>query len=307
LGFMVEGSTGARAVAMLKGMPQGTIIDTPEFAMLLAVKPGALHQLLDNAVKLRLIKKIRRRGSPCIGWALGAGNESAIIVPRRIKVPLSHEEIELQLARAERRRLAAESPPPPLKFHLESPWPPGFVSNFESPEVRAREFRPGWLVYSLKRADARAAPSTESPSTSDAARWNFAALLRVHGESPKAGRLGRAQPGSSMRVMRLDVRRDAARRDCLEDWHRVTGGGQSCNPKAWLSQPSVKYLVAELGSASDPAGPAPLVRTAHGTFAVRALADRYERWAELQRARTRCAKLRDLKVSATRQAEACVA
>lgn len=78
MGFLWEGSTGARAVQILRDLPQGTSIATPDFARQLGVSGAALHQLLANAVNLRLIKKIRNRGH-CILWALGAGNDSATI------------------------------------------------------------------------------------------------------------------------------------------------------------------------------------------------------------------------------------
>ena len=137
MGFMVEGSTGARAVAMLKGLPQGTIIDTPEFAMALEVKPGALHQLLANAVKLRLIKKVRRRGSPCMGWALGAGNEGTTIEPRRVPpAPPTAAEIERRQRAEERRLLRAASEVPPPTFTFGSSWPPGFISTLTPPDIR---------------------------------------------------------------------------------------------------------------------------------------------------------------------------
>lgn len=136
MGFMVEGSTGARAVAMLKAMPQGTIIDTPEFALLLEVKAGALHQLLANAVKLRLIKKVRRRGSPCIGWALGAGNVGTTIEPRREPpTPPTAEEIERRRRAEERRLLRAASGMPAPQYSFGSTWPPGFVSSLAAPEL----------------------------------------------------------------------------------------------------------------------------------------------------------------------------
>lgn len=139
MGFMVEGSTGARAVAMLKAMPQGTIIETPDFAMALSVKPGALHQLLANAVKLRLIKKVRTRGSPCIGWALGAGNVGTTIEPRRAPaMPPSLEDLaRRQLAEQRRQQRAAQQPPAP-QFTYDTTWPPGFVSALASPELRYR-------------------------------------------------------------------------------------------------------------------------------------------------------------------------
>ncbi len=137
MGFMVEGSTGARAVAMLKQLPQGTIIDTLEFAMALGVKSGALHQLLANAVKLRLIKKVRRRGQPCIGWALGAGNVGTTIEPRRIPAPAPTAEDLERRRQAELRRLARTSSSPGAQaFNFGANWPPGFTSTFSSPQLR---------------------------------------------------------------------------------------------------------------------------------------------------------------------------
>lgn len=134
MGFMVEGSTGARAVAMLKALPTGTIIETPEFALALGVKAGALHQLLANAVKLRLIRKRRERGCPCIGWQLGPGNVGTTIEPRRN--PPSPEEMDRRRAAAARRaRRAAITPAEPV-FRRDSNWPPGFVSTFTSPELK---------------------------------------------------------------------------------------------------------------------------------------------------------------------------
>ena len=140
MGFMVEGSTGARAVAMLKGLPQGTILDTPEFAMALGVKPGALHQLLANAVNLRLIKKVRTRGNPCMGWKLGGGNESSTVEPRRSPAPPpTAEELERRRRAEERRMLRAVSAMPPAPApSFGTNWPPGFVSTFSSPALRYR-------------------------------------------------------------------------------------------------------------------------------------------------------------------------
>lgn len=137
MGFMVEGSTSARAVAMLKALPQGTIIDTPDFAAALSVKPGALHQLLANAVKLRLIKKVRTRGSPFIGWALGAGNVGVTIEPKREPAPPpTTEELDRRRAAELRRQQRAASAPPAAPAKYGANWPPGFVSTFAEPELR---------------------------------------------------------------------------------------------------------------------------------------------------------------------------
>ncbi len=133
MGFMWEGSTGARAVQLLKELPQGTVIFTPQFAAMLEVKAGALHQLLANAVKLRLVKKIRGRG-PCIGWAIGGGNDSATIERRRAPRPQpTAEEIERREAAAQRRRTReAEKAAALPAFSFDSSWPPGFVSTFDA-------------------------------------------------------------------------------------------------------------------------------------------------------------------------------
>jgi hypothetical protein len=176
LGFIVEGSTGFRALQIFKGLPRGAQLETFDLARRLSVKPGALHQLLANAVKLRLIRKRYRKGIPQIAWTLGAGNESATIEYRPAKPIPSDEDVARRRERAERRRVAAESAPPPPKFQLDSPWPPGFVSKFDAQEVRAREFRPGWLVHVLKLADAREAAEAATAAPPEETRWNFSPL-----------------------------------------------------------------------------------------------------------------------------------
>jgi hypothetical protein len=133
LGFIIEGSTGARALAILEGMPKGALIDTIAFAAKLGVRAAALHQLLSNPVKLRLIKKVRRRGVPMIDWGLGAGNVGVTIEPRPVpRPPPTPEEIERRRLAAERRRLRAASAPPGPALTISSDWPPGFVSTFGS-------------------------------------------------------------------------------------------------------------------------------------------------------------------------------
>jgi hypothetical protein len=135
MGFLWEGSTGARAVAMLRALPQGTVIETPRFAAALGVDPGALHQLLANAVQLRLLKKIRGRG-PCIGWTLGAGNVNATIERRRPpRPPLTPEEAERRRAAAERREERGVAQPAISAFSPPA-WPPGFVSQLTPPGPR---------------------------------------------------------------------------------------------------------------------------------------------------------------------------
>lgn len=135
MGFLWEGSTGARAVAMLRALPPGTVVFTPEFAAALNVDAGALHQLLANAVQLRYLKKIRGRG-PCIGWTLGAGNESATIERRRpARPPLSPEEIERRRAAAERRQLRDAMRPNTTSAFTTPSWPPGFISTLAPPRT----------------------------------------------------------------------------------------------------------------------------------------------------------------------------
>ena len=142
MGFLWAGSTGARAVQMLRGKPPGTIIETPDFALLLDANPVALHQLLANAVQLRLIKKLRTRGRPCIGWTLGAGNVNATIELHRPPRPApSPEQLERRRAAAEQRqqRLELQATHPPFAFT--SSWPPGFVSQLAAPARPARDGR----------------------------------------------------------------------------------------------------------------------------------------------------------------------
>jgi len=142
MGFLWEDSTGARAVRWLREKEQGFVVDTITFAQALEVKPGALHQLLANAVKLRYIKKVYGRG-PCVGWKLGAAGDSVTIERRKSSAPASAEELARRRAASARRRQRADQP------HQAEPaarpvisWPPGFVSAF-SP---ADSYRPPRLV-----------------------------------------------------------------------------------------------------------------------------------------------------------------
>lgn len=102
MGFLWEGSTGARAVQLLREQPPGTVMLTPDLAKALSAKQTLLHQLLANAVNLRLLKKVRAPGIAFTGWKLGAGNDGANIERRRAKTPA---EISRQRAASERQRL----------------------------------------------------------------------------------------------------------------------------------------------------------------------------------------------------------
>jgi hypothetical protein len=177
LGYIVEGSTGYHALQVFKDLPQGAVLLTFDLARRLGVSQGAIHQLLANAVKLRLIKKIRHRGNGQVGWTIGAGNVSVTIEPRRIPpAPPTAEVLERRRQSAERRRRAAESAPPPPKFQLDTPWPPGFVSKFDSPEIRAHEVSPGWRVHFLRIAAARAGQATEPSAELGDGQWDFSRL-----------------------------------------------------------------------------------------------------------------------------------
>jgi hypothetical protein len=107
MGFLWEGSTGARAVQLLREQPPGTVMLTPDLAQALGAKRTLLHQLLANAVSLRLIKKVRMEGSAFSGWKLGAGNDSANIEPKSPQRPRrsqSPAQIERAKTAAQRRQ-----------------------------------------------------------------------------------------------------------------------------------------------------------------------------------------------------------
>ncbi len=133
MGFMWEGSTGARAVKLLREQPQGTVILTPKFAEMLGVKAIALHQLLANAVDLRMIKKgPARRGVPASAGRSGSGNISVTIesaASRSSRRPASRISRAAAPRPSERRNRPA--PPPPPSFRVD--WPPGFVSQLGAP------------------------------------------------------------------------------------------------------------------------------------------------------------------------------
>ncbi|MGN6526752.1 MAG: hypothetical protein ACTHL8_10210 [Burkholderiaceae bacterium] len=133
MGFMWEGSTGSRALAILKALPQGAVILTPDFARQLGVEARALHQLLANALKLRLVKKVRQRGVVCVGWKLGPGNISATIERRRAPAPG---------APPRRRRPRGELPPAPPPPALFVHWEGVTAPRAPAPRVIADDVEP---------------------------------------------------------------------------------------------------------------------------------------------------------------------
>lgn len=129
-GFIWSGSKGAQAVEHLRSCEMGTVIESPTFAAILKVDPRALHQLLENAVKLRMLKKVRVPGRTCVGWTLGAGKIGATIERRRDPVapPLP--------GGPQRRRTD-----PANKAANDSPayapeWPPQFKSQWTEPDKK---------------------------------------------------------------------------------------------------------------------------------------------------------------------------
>lgn len=190
LGFMVEGSTGCRALQVFQELPQGTVLETFDLARRLRVKPGALHQLLANPVKLRLIKKIRRKQRVQVGWTLGPGNESVTIerhVPRR--EPTTDELARRALAAERRAARQAERDAAAPTLPKAPAWPPGFVSTLggsraapTSPELRALSAQqaaeaatlaPAWLrgSRSVPAANSRRA-AAPAPPRRYVARWH---------------------------------------------------------------------------------------------------------------------------------------
>lgn len=131
MGFLWEGSTGARAVQLLREQPPGTVMLTPDLAKALGAKQTLLHQLLANAVGLRLIKKVRVDGSAFSGWKLGAGNDSANIERKPARPAASPAEAGRRAAAAKRRlERQAEREAAAAPSHAPA-WPPGFVSAFD--------------------------------------------------------------------------------------------------------------------------------------------------------------------------------
>jgi hypothetical protein len=158
MGFLWEGSTGARAVQLLREQPPGSVMLTPDLAKALGAKQTLLHQLLANAVSLRLIKKVRVDGSAFSGWKLGAGNDSANIERRPARPAASPAEAGRRAAAAQRRierqgeRAPTAQPPAPA-------WPPGFVSTFDPSDG----YRPPRIAAEDDADDAAAVEAPVAP------------------------------------------------------------------------------------------------------------------------------------------------
>lgn len=162
MGWLWEGSTGARAVQLLREQPQNTVIFTKDLAARLEVAPGALHQLLANAVSLRLIKKVRDLG-PQIGWKLGGGNDSATIERRKPAKPApTTEELERRARAAQRRaaRAAELAAAPPAPTFAPTDWPPRFVSTFDP---AGPAYAPPRVAVDGDAAPAAAVPDADVP------------------------------------------------------------------------------------------------------------------------------------------------
>jgi hypothetical protein len=160
MGFLWEGSTGARAVQLLRTKEPGTIMQTPELAQALGAKQTLLHQLLSNAVNLRLLKKVRVPGSAFTGWKLGAGNDSANIEPRPPRPePGSAEAVRRAAAarrRCEREALRDEQGDGSVGKPQALAWPPGFVAKF---------FDPPWQPDSERAPRSAMHPWTNDPGS----------------------------------------------------------------------------------------------------------------------------------------------
>jgi hypothetical protein len=167
MGFLWEGSTGARAVQLLRARPQGTVMLTRELAEALGAKQSLLHQLLANAVNLRLLKKVRVAGSQFTGWKLGPGNDSANIEPKSLQRPQSPSQMARAQAAAQRQR------------------------DRDAKRVRPVAHEVGISVSAVASL-AEAAPA-----------WLRGSTDRIHEVESKPSRGGVSRPGQ--RVTRLDV------------------------------------------------------------------------------------------------------
>ena len=133
LGYIFEGSASWRALQLFRELPRGTVVETLELAAMLHIKPSAVHQMIDTAVQLRVIRKVpnrpswRRpgtnRASKCIGWTLGAGHEDTEILKRTSPLPPV-----VSPTRREKRVFEGIAAAPEYRFGAS--WPPGFVSQF---------------------------------------------------------------------------------------------------------------------------------------------------------------------------------
>ncbi|SLK19962.1 KilA-N domain-containing protein [Enterobacter sp. NFR05] len=80
----------------------------------------------------------------------------------------------------------------------------------------------------------------------------------------------------------VSVRRDLDGRYCLNDLHRAAGGEKRHQPSNWASLSQTQELIAEISSAPDITGAAPVVKVAggsnQGTFVCKELVYSYAMW-----------------------------
>ncbi|MEB2439582.1 KilA-N domain-containing protein [Citrobacter braakii] len=80
----------------------------------------------------------------------------------------------------------------------------------------------------------------------------------------------------------VSVRRDMDGRFCLNDLHRASGGEKRHQPSNWASLSQTQELIAEISSAPDITGAAPIITVAggnnQGTFVCKELVYSYAMW-----------------------------
>ena len=80
----------------------------------------------------------------------------------------------------------------------------------------------------------------------------------------------------------VSVRRDIDGRFCLNDLHRASGGEKRHQPSNWASLSQTQELIAEISSAPDITGAAPIITVAggnnQGTFVCKELVYSYAMW-----------------------------
>lgn len=132
-GFIWQGSTGARAVEHLRKCAPGTVIESPTFAVILKVDPRALHQLLENALQLRLLRKVRIEGKTCVGWTLGAARIGATIEQRTERRAANDPP---RPPRRERRRTPTDPANAPRRPFVTIAWQPLWTSWHASADTK---------------------------------------------------------------------------------------------------------------------------------------------------------------------------
>ncbi len=272
MGFLWEGSTGARAVQLLRKKEPGTIMLTPELAKALGAKQTLLHQLLSNALNLRLLKKVRVPGSAFTGWKLGAGNVSANIEPKQPPrpAPTTNESARRKAAAARRAARIAERAQLHASGLAAVDRPPGFQSvlapsyrlpRIELPDrdddvgtVAAESALPRWLaglstdiaaVRSRGRPDERQRIAACSRPAAYLARWHV--LYRD----------ARGQFNGELQVQAVHPELGA-----LDAWCRIRGGIArfECAGFVRVTDERSGYPVDLLGWLEKPTGKPPLVK-----------------------------------------------